>query len=392
MSERISGINYGRIKWCCDERNITVGELFSLLGLTQRAQALFHQDLPAFTFSQLENIANFFDRDVLFFTESEIPDVSAMFSPQFRTISSEKPELSVKIKSLIEKAEKHREIFISLQDDLEITNNESTPWRSKIPAAALEGSFKQRANAIRDWLNLDSTSNSNFDHFRERLESIGVLVFVSNGYAGDWQIPKGSKVRGISLSHPTLPIIIVKKESFAAPQSFTLFHELAHLIIHNKRFADDEEDFNNYSGQENEANSLAGLILLPDFKLDQLNIHSVNWGNPDSILDELREFRNAWGVSTEVILRRLIDEHKIGNSVYSSFDSWQKANPIILPEPRQVKRHRHSEPLRIFGRKFVSLVLDALSHQRLSMNKASSFLDNIQIKDIHKLESRCARA
>ena len=53
--------------------------------------------------------------------------------------------------------------------------------------------------------------------------------------------------------------------------------------------------------------------------------------------------------------------------------------------------YRHREPKHIFGSPFVSTILDALSANHITLNKASSYLDNLKINDLHKLEGVYAR-
>jgi Zn-dependent peptidase ImmA (M78 family) len=64
---------------------------------------------------------------------------------------------------------------------------------------------------------------------RESVENKGIMVIVSNGYNGPWQIDKSDPTRGFCLYYDMLPIIAIKKQSKGA-MAFTLMHELAHLI------------------------------------------------------------------------------------------------------------------------------------------------------------------
>ena len=50
-----------------------------------------------------------------------------MHTPQFRTLANQKPELSAKLKALIERVEKQREVYLSLREDLDDTDR---PWFS----------------------------------------------------------------------------------------------------------------------------------------------------------------------------------------------------------------------------------------------------------------------
>ena len=386
MTDRIEGVNRSRIKWCCDERDLSIEELFHQLGISERTLNEFIEDKPALTFTQLEKIARTFNRGVLFFLEPEPVDPVRVHTPQFRTIMNQKPTLSPLIRTLIEKAEKQRDIYMAVQEEL---GEESLkPWRQRLPRNIREGSIGERALAVREWLDLEGVKD--FEGYRQKVETQGVLVFLSNGYAGSWQIPKESTVRGFSLAHDIHPVIFIKKQRFPAPQTFTLFHELAHLILHRKSFADEDEDLFSYQGKEKEANEFAGMILVPDKYLDQVDVKLLRIGEIENLDADLENYRKAWGVSTEVILRRLMDEKKISKLVYQSYRQWTDANPI----PEQAgggARHRFSEPLRIFGRSFVGSILEAVGADRLSLNKACGFLDNIKVSDIHRLEERRAR-
>jgi hypothetical protein len=44
----------------------------------------------------------------------------------------------------------------------------------------------------------------------------------------------------------------------------------------------------------------------------------------------------------------------------------------------------------MFGEPFVRTVLDALSAKHISLAKASTYLDNLKIKDVHQLEGAYA--
>ncbi|SEH55255.1 hypothetical protein BAZSYMB_V2SCAFFOLD00054_5 [Bathymodiolus azoricus thioautotrophic gill symbiont] len=114
-----------------------------------------------------------------------------------------------------------------------------------------------------------------FDVLRQAVEDKGIMVFVSNGYNGQWQIEKNEPVRGFSLYYEILPIIVIKKQRSKGAQAFTLMHELAHLLLHKVSAIDDEEDFYSYQGKEKEANEFAGNLLMPDEFLSQINVEKL---------------------------------------------------------------------------------------------------------------------
>jgi len=132
--------------------------------------------------------------------------------------------------------------------------------------------IKEISANIRSWLDLPDEYN--FDSLRQAVEKKGIMVFVSNGYNGKWQIEKNEDVRGFSLYYDILPIIVIRKQSLGA-QAFTLMHELAHLLLHKESSIDNEANFYLYQGKEKEANEFAANLLIPDNFLNQINIETL---------------------------------------------------------------------------------------------------------------------
>lgn len=99
----------------------------------------------------------------------------------------------------------------------------------------------------------------------------------------------------------------------------------------------------------------------------------------------LRPLRRQWGVSTEVILRRLLDAGRLPQAQYAAYRHWRAAQPA--PEQdRGTRMYRHREPSHIFGDRFVRTVLDALDGWYITLAKASRYLDGLKINDLHQLE------
>lgn len=92
--DRIQSINPARIAWCCADHGITPEALAAEVGISaDRMSALMH-DGEGLTFNQLRSVADFFGRGVLFFLEPEPVEAPQVHTPQFRTLASQKPELS----------------------------------------------------------------------------------------------------------------------------------------------------------------------------------------------------------------------------------------------------------------------------------------------------------
>ncbi len=379
--ERIQSINPGRLAWCCADRGITVDECASEVGILAANLAKVMAGEPGLTFNQLRKLADYFGRGVLFFLEPEQVDAAQVHSPQFRTLANQKPELSARVKALIERVERQRAVYLSLREELD---DADLPRYSPPDLAKLNP--VEAARKVRQWLGLTDTND--FDSYRQALEAKGLLVFRSNGYNGEWQIAKESPILGFSLFDPACPVIVVKKQFADPQQSFTLMHELGHVLLHKTSSIDDDHDMHSYDGRERVANAFAGNLLVPEAFL--LAIRDADRPAEVSQFDEwLLKQRKAWGVSCEVILRRLMDAGRLPRDDYAAYRNW-RSNTLPATDDGGSRAYRNREPKHVFGDTYVRTVLDALSARHITLAKASSYLDNLKIKDIHLLEQHFA--
>lgn len=329
------------------------------------------------TFNQLAEVAKFFGRGVLFFLEDTPVDETIVHSPGFRTLANQKPELSPTVKRLIQRVERQRDVYLSLIEDLDETEHpQFTP-------PDLPRNHPEKTAAIaRAWLGLGDSNT--FETYRAAVEAKGILVFRSNGYKGEWQIPKESPILGFALYDSFCPVIVVKKEASESRQSFTLMHELGHLLLHKSSSIDDAHDLQSHEGWERDANAFAGHILVPDSLLGTIR----DKDRPNDVAeydDWLAPQRKAWGVSGEVILRRLLDIGRLAQGKYTAYRKWR--DTLTFPPADGGLRVRFREPKHVFGDTFVRTILDALNSRRITLARASSHLDGLKIKDLHRLES-----
>lgn len=378
--ERIQGVNYQRIEWCCNQAGISAGDLATELKISAATMDRARAGEPSFTFGQLRKIATRFGRGALFFLEPGPADEAEVFTPQFRTLANEKPQISPKIRLLIQRAERQRDIYQALRENL---GDEERP---RFVPPQLPRTIREAALRAREWLRLDAPRT--FEDYREAVESRGILVFRSNGYNGPWQIPRNSPILGFTLYDEACPLIVVRKEIAASRQTFTLMHELGHVLLHKSSSIDDESDLYSQNGHEREANAFAGHLLVPDEYLNQIR-DADQPTDPAQYDVWLRDQRQAWGVSGEVILRRLKDSGRLTQAQYDAYRQWQ-SGLVYAPADDGVRMYRHREPKHIFGDTFVRTVLDALNAQQISLAKASDYLDRLRIDDLHRLEQHYA--
>ncbi len=382
-------INPARLQFCCNMLGIDITELHKDIGVAQNTLKQVVGGEEALSIAQLEKIANFFNRSLLFFLNPKDAQEDKIYSPQFRTINNQKPLRSRKINALIERVEQHRKVYLTLLADLNTSINED--WCSK----SFTGDIKQVTNIVRQWLGVQD--NLDFDQLRALVESKGIMVFVSNGYSGKWQIDKNSPVRGFALYYQTLPVIVIKKQTSKGAQAFTLMHELAHLLLHKESMLDENEDFYTYEGKEKEANEFASSVLMPDSAINTIDLEVLQNLYIQEHDNYLKPFKQRWCVSGDAILYRLFRDNKITMVHYQTYKNLknkqyheQEKEKKRLEELGQNKivprNYRHREPINIFGKPYVTTVLEAKQNKYITLSKASTYLDGLKIHTLHKLE------
>ena len=380
--EKIS-INPSRLEWCLNAVQIDIEHLSAELHIAPKTLEQVMDSQKVLSINQLEKIANYFKRSLFFFLEPEEVQDEKIYSLQFRTINNQKPIHSPKLRAFVERVEKQRQVYINLLEDID--EPLKADWR---PNLDWNEDIKNISKNVRKWLGL-SISDS-FLAIREAVENKGIMVIVSNGYNGKWQIDKNHPVRGFSLYYDVLPIIVVKKQKSKGAQAFTLIHELAHLLLHKESTIDNDEDFYSFRGSEKEANTFAGNVLIPDDLLSQINTKELLKLEVSEYDSFLGDYKKLWCVSGRAIIVRLLINKKISQAHYQNYVSFKdtiherEANRVTTTTIPRTYRHR--EPVNVFGKPFVYAVLDSLHTKKITLSKASTYLDNLKISDVRRLE------
>ena len=374
--ERLDNINLERIRSSAAAHQLSLESLFNKLNIADSTLTSLNESSSGLTYTQLNRIAKHLNRGVLYFMESGQVEESSLQSPQFRSLQNQKPELSRRVRIIIENIERYRNIYISLKENIQDNAAPFSPGQ-------ISENPEEAAIAARNWLKINP--DNSFTDTRNAIENANILVFRSNGYAGQWQLPAEDDVLGFSLYFDLLPIIFVRKQDNEARQLFTLAHELGHLLLHEDHFIDGEREFSSSLITEVEANSFAGHFLVPTEFLQEIEDRL----KPSSATDYsswLDTYAKRWAVSTETILRRLLDVGRLTESEYANYKLW-RSKQILSQSTGGSRQYRHREPRHLFGENFVSVVLQSLSEKKISLVTASQYLDNLKAEDVRKLEA-----
>lgn len=260
------------------------------------------------TYVQLEDLAGRLKVPIAVFFFPAPPNVPPI-EESFRTTGSEQfARLPPRIRILLRKAR-------ALQMGLEELHEGRSFSRRLITRDLAPGSFGSVAEVApraREYLGISvetqlewHSATDAFKVWRKALFHAGVYVFKDQF--------RQEGFSGFSLYHEEFPIIYVNNSTAVTRQIFTLFHELAHLLLHTSGIESSQEEMRpveEYRRTEAAVNRFASSLLVPDSVFTE----ALGERSPDKAT--AAELANRFKVSREFVYRRFLDSNLIGSTAY----------------------------------------------------------------------------
>ena len=187
-----------------------------------------------------------------------------------------------------------------------------------IPAIHSKG-ISEWASIIRSFFNLNletqfkcNSPRQLYLYLREKLEEHGIFVQCFS------DVPI-EIARGFSIYDTQLPIIGINDNDRPPAKSFSMIHELVHLI--NRESSVCNAMYNASSAQKEEVfcNAVSGEVLVPSRILSIL-IAEKHYTKPFT-LDIITQIAKRFSVSREVIIRRLLNTDQIDADEYDFYSN-----------------------------------------------------------------------
>lgn len=276
---------------------------------------------------QLEKIADVYKRPVASFFLEDPPEERPL-PVDFRSLGTEQSSFSPKIRFAIRRARWLVSAYLDFARDFSIPPatipkiREQGPERLAISMRELVGAStaptrgKQPSEALTIW--------------RGILETKGFLVF-------QFSIPV-EEARALSLVEEYPIILLSSKDSYPA-RVFSLFHELAHILLHRPGLCIPEIGRPRTASLDIErlCNSAAGLALVPSQDLGSHPVVSELRRGSD-LHESLEPLARYFGVSRQVILRRLADIQIISWAVFGQMMDILRAEFEAQEERRKQRK------------------------------------------------------
>jgi Zn-dependent peptidase ImmA (M78 family)/transcriptional regulator with XRE-family HTH domain len=199
-----------------------------------------------------------------------------------------------------------------------------------------------------------------FRAWRTAVEGAGVLVF---------QAPlRLSEMRAASIHESTYPIVLLNsKDLFPPARTFSLMHELGHLLVQEGAVCD--LDLDDSDRLEVFCNAFAGELLVPEEALAAARVPKVkrSW-----TLDEIRGLARRLSVSGEVMFRRLVDT---GRAPRGAYRAWrERREGLAPPAARTSGGNFYRNAIAQAGAPYFRLVLEAFHAERITASTLADYL------------------
>ncbi len=311
------------------------------------------------TLRQLEQFAKATYTPVGFLFLRE-PPVEEVPIPDFRTLPGAhrdrpSPDLLDTIYLCQQRQEWYREFARTMGE----------PALGFVGSARIEDDVVATAAAMRRALGFDleerrqlPTWTEALRRFVEQADALGVLVMVS-GVVGSNNRRKldPQEFRGFALADPLAPLVFVNGADTKAAQMFTLAHELAHVWLGESALSDASPASAPLQRVESWCNRVAAELLVP---LAALRAALA----PGDALDQVPALARRFKVSTLVILRRLLDAHRLSREAFDGAYDAELAR--LLAQPRTSGGDFYLTQAARLSRRFArALIMSTLEGQTL---------------------------
>ena len=243
-------------------------------------------------------------------------------------------------------------------------------------------SVVEMSDKVRKYFNIDINTQFGwknvgvaFKKWRDILEEHGIFVFK--------EAFKNNAFSGFCLYDKQFPIIYVNNSVADSRQIFTLFHELAHLLLGTGGVDTRLDDYIKFLQGDNRAieilcNRFGGEFLVPDSDFNQ-RIVGV-FINDESI----QRLADQYCVSREVILRKFLDRNKVDQQYYNTrVEQWAKE----AKKSGEVGGGNYYLTKGVYlGERYIEKAFSKYYQKSISIEQLAEYL-SVKVKNISGMES-----
>lgn len=377
-------VNPSILTWAREESGYAVDRVAKRLHVKEERVAAWEKGERQPTLRQLEQLARFLHRPFSIFFLPRPPQLPPL-AAEYRRLPGvepghESPELRLALRQMLMR----RENALNLMEEL------GEPIREFSLNAHLRETAAEVGQRLRSAIGVDVATQLGWANewqawnaWRAAVEQSGVLVFQFG------KIPL-QEVRGLALLRTPLPVVAVNGKELPEARSFTLFHEVVHLMLaigHEEAPAlRERRSSTEWDDVERFAEIAASHALVPEDALrnmiGQLGLQAAAW-----TIEEVRRIARKFRITPLAMATRLRESGFISWAHYNRWRSEWQSYVASLPPRTGGFATPVGKALNRAGQPFARLVLEALAANRITSVDASRYLD-LKFEHFEKLRVR----
>ena len=159
----------------------------------------------------------------------------------------------------------------------------------------------------------ERNAQSAFALLRSHVEQMGVFVVLKGDLGSHHTRIDTEAFRGFAIADPVAPFVVINEYDAPAAWSFTLLHELIHLLLGQTGLSGGEAK---HRREEEFCNQVAGEWLLPDGRLQSLTLdHRADIG------EQVASFAKKHNLSGMMVAYRLLQVDRMDGDTYARLHS-----------------------------------------------------------------------
>lgn len=378
MAETLSGVNGKIIQWAREYYNMSSEEAAQKIGVDVEKYKNWEAGTDHPTYAKLKKISDVFHKPSAVFFFPAPPKIT---SPKgdLRTLpDAVVNRLSRNVILQLEKAKVYQLSLIELYGERDSVFMHRDEFPDSVDA--LCDFFRGKLEFPITAQKARKSTKVVFEIYREKFYNIGIYVFKDSF--------KDNAISGLCVKDDHFPVIVINNSMSFARQTFTLFHELFHLISDTSGAEIIRDDFysmldENQSDVERNCDSFANSFLIPldDFK-KELEKSPIDE-------DRIKELARLYSVSREAVMYKLLTLGRITNNDYSQLKEAFYGEAIRTQEKKDEKKSRgnyYSTKLSYLGNQYTGEVFRQYFSGKISGVKAGEMLQS-KVDHLPRLES-----
>ena len=382
MANYAWGVNPAILRWARERTGYSLQDIAARFGKGVEEVAQWEEGVAVPTYNQLERLAyTYYKRPIALFFFPEPPEEPEP-EESFRTLPDfEIRDLEPDTRLAIREAQ-------AMQISLNELTNGTNPSERMIFREVRVRPGRQAALAAKDArLYLGVSLEVQFEwsgtvealkKWRQVVQDHGIFVFKRHLDQAD--------VSGFSVANDEFPVIYLNNSTAKTRQTFSLFHELAHILLDTSGVTKvDDRYIDTLTGWKRQievfCNRFAAEFLVPSDDLDS-RLRALEAEPVERVVERLSD---VYHVSREVILRNLLDRGVVDQEYYQAKAAqWLRE----FEEARRARRgggYYYATQATYLGDKYLSLAFSSYYSGECNLEELAGHL-GMKAKNVAELE------